>query len=150
MHSLFKKGDLARLRGHLREPTPDRLWYIADAFRNNMSLEEIHQESRVDPWFLAQIEELVALERSISDKKLSDVDATTLRLLKKRGFADAYLAKIWLCTEEQVRSRRKELGILPVYKRIDSCAGEFPSDTAYMYSCYETRCEARPDTDKKK
>lgn len=150
LHSLFKKGDLARLRGHLREPTPDRLWYIADAFRNNMSLEEIHQESRVDPWFLAQIEELVALERSISDKKLSDVDATTLRLLKKRGFADAYLAKIWLCTEEQVRSRRKELGILPVYKRIDSCAGEFPSDTAYMYSCYETRCEARPDTDKKK
>lgn len=150
MHPLFKKSDLARLRGHLREPTPDRLWYIADAFRNNMTLEEIHQESRVDPWFLAQVEELVALECSVTGKKLADVGALTLRLLKQRGFADAYLANIWSCTEEEVRKKRKELGIVPVYKRIDSCAGEFPSDTAYMYSCYETSCEARPDTDKKK
>lgn len=150
LHPLFKKSDLARLRGHLREPTPDRLWYIADAFRNEMTLEEIHQESRVDPWFLAQVEELVALERSVTGKKLTDIDALTLRLLKRRGFADAYLAKIWSCTEEEVRKQRKELGIVPVYKRIDSCAGEFPSDTAYMYSCYETSCEARPDSDKKK
>ncbi|QMT59018.1 carbamoyl-phosphate synthase large subunit [Legionella sp. PC997] len=150
LHSLFPKGDLARLRGHLREPTPDRLWYIADAFRNNMSLEEVHQESRVDPWFLAQVEELIALERSVTGKALADIDTFTLRLLKRKGFADAYLAQIWACPEEQVRTRRKELGIVPVYKRIDSCAGEFPSDTAYMYSCYETRCESRPDTDKKK
>ncbi|KTD44260.1 carbamoyl-phosphate synthase large subunit [Legionella parisiensis] len=150
LHPLFKKNDLARLRGHLRAPTPDRLWYIADAFRNNITLEEIHQESRVDPWFLAQVEELVALERSVAGKKLADVDALTLRLLKRRGFADAYLATLWSCSEEEVRKQRKELGIVPVYKRIDSCAGEFPSDTAYMYSCYETSCEARPDTGKKK
>ncbi|MGL5743273.1 MAG: carbamoyl-phosphate synthase large subunit [Legionella sp.] len=150
LHPLFKKGDLARLRGHLREPTPDRLWYIADAFRKNMALEEIQLESRVDPWFLAQVEELVALERSVAEKTLQEIDEQTLRLLKRRGFADAFLAQLWFCSEDQVRSRRKERNILPVYKRIDSCAGEFPSDTAYMYSCYESRCEARPETDKKK
>lgn len=150
LHSLFQKGDLTRLRGHLHEPTPDRLWYIADAFRHNMSLEEIHLESRVDPWFLAQIKELVDLERSVISKPIHEMDAGTLRLLKQKGFADAYLAELCLCTEEQVRIRRKELGILPVYKRIDSCAGEFPSTTAYMYSCYQQYCEARPEVGKKK
>ncbi len=148
--SLFSNGDLAQLRGHLRKPTPDRLWYIADAFRHNMSLEEIHLESRVDPWFLAQIEELVALERSINGQSIAHVDKATLRLLKRRGFADAYLATILSCSEDEVRVRRKELGILPVYKRIDSCAGEFPSDTAYLYSTYASSCEARPEKHKKK
>ncbi|MGF2325086.1 carbamoyl phosphate synthase large subunit, partial [Acinetobacter baumannii] len=137
-------------RGHLREPTPDRLWYIADAFRQHLSLEEIHLESRVDPWFLAQIQELVLLERSIIGKTIRDLDKTTLHLMKHRGFADAYLAKLLGCTEAEVRARRVELEILPVYKRIDSCAGEFPSDTAYMYSCYEGSCEARPESNKKK
>ncbi|CZH14721.1 carbamoyl-phosphate synthase large subunit [Legionella pneumophila] len=150
LHSLFQKEDMARLRGHLREPTPDRLWYIADAFRQNLSLEEIHLESRVDPWFLAQIQELVLLERSIIGKTIRDLDKTTLHLMKHRGFADAYLAKLLGCTEAEVRARRVELEILPVYKRIDSCAGEFPSDTAYMYSCYEGSCEARPESNKKK
>ena len=148
--SLFKKGEVPRLQGYLHEPTPDRLWYIADAFRQGMSIEEIHQESRVDPWFLAQIQELVAMERSIYGKSLHDIDAFTLRQLKQRGFADVYLARLMYCNEEQVRARRLELGVIPVYKRIDSCAGEFPSDTAYLYSCYETVCEARPEADKKK
>ena len=151
LHSLFKQGeDLTRLRGYLSEPTPDRLWYIADAFRQAMSLEEIHQESKVDPWFLSQIQELVLLERSVLGKSLLEIDATTLRLLKRRGFADPYLASLFLCTEEQLRNHRLELGVTPVYKRIDSCAGEFPSDTAYLYSCYETVCEARPEAGKKK
>ncbi|BCA94236.1 carbamoyl-phosphate synthase (glutamine-hydrolyzing) [Legionella antarctica] len=151
LHSLFEKGgDMARLRGHLREPTPDRLWYIADAFRQKLSLEEIHAESRVDPWFLAQIEELVLLERTVFGKSIHELDTSTLRLLKRRGFADSYLAKLMYCTESQVRTRRLELGIIPVYKRIDSCAGEFPSDTAYLYSCYEGSCEARPEKGKKK
>ncbi|MGL6029577.1 MAG: carbamoyl-phosphate synthase large subunit [Legionella sp.] len=146
LHPLFQKGDdIARLRGHLREPTPDRLWYIADAFRQHLSLEDIYQESRVDPWFLAQIEELVQLERSVFGKSLYDLTHADLLLLKQRGFADAYLAKLMYCSEEQVRNKRLELGINPVYKRIDSCAGEFPSDTAYMYSCYGQSCEARPD-----
>lgn len=150
LHPLFQKDDIAHLRGHLSAPTPDRLWYIADAFRHGMSLEEIYLESRVDPWFLAQIEELVHIEHSVKDKKLQEMDASLLRLLKKRGFADTYLANLWSCTEEEVRNRRKELEIVPVYKRIDSCAGEFPSDTAYMYSTYEHHCEARPETGKKK
>lgn len=150
LHSLFQKGDLARLRGHLREPTPDRLWYIADAFRQNLSLDEIYLESRVDPWFLAQIQELVRLERLVFGKTIDELDQSTLRLLKKRGFADAYLARLLYCTEEKVRLHRKILGIHPVFKRIDSCAGEFPSDTAYMYSTYDTHCEARPDKDRKK
>lgn len=147
---LFKKGDMPRLQGHLHEPTPDRLWYIADAFRQDMSLEDIHQESRVDPWFLSQIQELVMLERSLYGKSINELDQQTLRLMKQRGFADAYLARLLYCNEEQVRTRRLELGVVPVYKRIDSCAGEFPSDTAYLYSCYETVCEARPQSDKKK
>lgn len=150
LQPLFQKGDMARLRGHLREPTPDRLWYIADAFRQGLSLDEIHQESRVDPWFLGQIEELVQLESSIYGKTIHDLDAITLKHLKRRGFADAYLARILYCNEEQVRSHRLALGIKPVYKRIDSCAGEFPTDTAYLYSCYETECEARPESNDKK
>jgi carbamoyl-phosphate synthase large subunit len=150
LNSLFKEGDLAQLRGYLHEPTPDRLWYIADAFRQGLTLEEIHMESRVDPWFLAQIEELVNVEREFSGLSVDKIDKTALRQLKRHGFADVYLAQLWSCTEDEVRNRRKELGVLPVYKRIDSCAGEFPSDTAYMYSCYESSCEARPEEGKKK
>ncbi|STX39158.1 carbamoyl-phosphate synthase large subunit [Legionella feeleii] len=150
LEPLFMKGDMARLRGHLREPTHDRLWYIADAFRHHLSLEEIYQESKVDPWFLAQIQELVLLEQFLHEKSIQDLDKTTLRHLKRHGFSDAYLARLLYCSEEQVRAHRLELGVMPVYKRIDSCAGEFPSDTAYLYSCYETVCEARAETGKQK
>jgi len=153
LNSLFKKGDMAKLRSLLREPTPDRLWYIADAFRQDMTLDEIHQESRVDPWFLAQIEELVQMERSLHGKTLNDVDEPTLRHFKRKGFADAYLAQILYCGEDQVRAYRLDMGIKPVFKRIDSCAAEFPSDTAYMYSSYEAAdslCESRPETNDKK
>lgn len=150
LNSLFSKGDMARLRGHLREPTPDRLWYIADAFRQGLTLEEIHQESRVDPWFLAQIQELVQMERSIYGKNINEMDKITLKHLKQQGFADAYLARILYCTEEQVRTHRHQLAIKPVYKRIDSCAGEFPTDTAYLFSTYQTTCEARPEVNDKK
>ncbi len=150
LNSLFKNEDISRLRGHLREPTPDRLWYIADAFRVGLSLEEIHLECRVDPWFLAQIEELIAIEHTVLGKTLIDLDKTTLHSLKKKGFADEYLAHLLSCREEEVRAYRQKLNVLPVYKRIDSCAGEFPSDTAYLYSCYAQYCEAQPLHDKKK
>ena len=150
LHSLFKESDMALLRGHLREPTPDRLWYIADAFRLGLTIEEVYQESKVDPWFLAQIEELVLLENSIQGKALHELDKPLLQQLKHRGFADSYLAKILHSTEEDVRAFRKQAGIKPVYKRIDSCAGEFPVDTAYLYSCYESSCEAKPKHDKAK
>jgi carbamoyl-phosphate synthase large subunit len=150
LHSLFKSGDPFILRGHLREPTPDRIWYVADAFRLGMSIDEIHQESKIDPWFLAQIQDLVQREACLVGQSIKDITPTDLRELKKRGFADAYLAQLLNCTEDEVRQVRKELGVTPVYQRIDSCAAEFPSNSAYMYSCYETTCEARPEVDKQK
>ncbi|MCE3045941.1 MULTISPECIES: carbamoyl-phosphate synthase large subunit [Legionella] len=151
LNSLFKKGeDLSRLRGHLREPTPDRLWYIADAFRQDLTLEEIQLESKIDAWFLYQIQDLVMQERAIYGKTITDLDQQQLLQLKRHGFSDAFLAKILYCREEQVRQHRLALGVKPVYKRIDSCAGEFPSSTAYLYSCYEDGCEARAESDAKK
>ncbi len=148
--SLFKGKDMAVLRGHLREPTPDRIWYIADAFRHGFTLEEIHQESNVDPWFLAHINQLICIENTLIGKKLTDLDKSKLFELKRHGFADVYLASLLHCSEDEMRAYRLELGIMPVYKRIDSCAGEFPSDTAYLYSTYAKTCEARPETNKKK
>lgn len=150
LNSLFNGSDYSILRGHLREPTPDRLWYVADAFRIGMTLEDIHQESRIDPWFLSQIQILVEMEQVTLGKSLHDLDANTLRHLKRQGFSDAYLAMLLDVSEKEVRDYRHHLNIKPVYQRIDSCAGEFPSDTAYFYSCYETSCEARPMHDKEK
>lgn len=150
LDSLYADNDLAELRGHLRKPTPDRLWYIADAFRHELSIDDIHQESKVDPWFLAQIQDLVHSERSLLGQSLTTLDLTTMKHLKQRGFSDNYLAKILCCTEAQVREHRLGLGLRPVYKRIDSCAGEFESQTAYLYSCYLNECEALPEPHPKK
>lgn len=144
LQPLFVGDEMSILRGYLQEPTPDRLWYIADAFRLGLSLEELYQESHVDPWFLAQIQELVAFEQSLAGKALSDIDAKRLRLLKQRGFSDIYLAQLLGCTEIEMRQHRWRLGIRPVYQRIDSCAAEFASDTAYLYSCYQSVCESQP------
>ena len=138
------------LRGCLREPTPDRLWYIADAFRLGLTLDEIHQECRIDPWFLMQIQELVAMERAIQGKSIKKIAPATLRRYKQRGFSDAFLADLLKCSETSVRSYRHEAQITPVFKRIDSCAGEFPSETAYYYSPYQSVCEARSNTQGKK
>lgn len=150
LEPLFKHTDLAVLRGHLREPTPDRLWYIADAFRHGFTMEDIYQESKVDPWFLGQIQELVQQENTIRGSSIQELTKATLYQLKRHGFSDLYLAGLLNCHEEDVRARRLSLGVTPVYKRIDSCAGEFPSDTAYLYSCYDTACESRPEANKKK
>jgi len=108
-------------------------------------LEEIYQESRIDPWFLAQIQELVAMEQLVLNQDVSALDHATLYLLKQRGFADAYLARLLGCTEQVLRDHRLALGIKPVYQRIDTCAAEFPTDTAYLYSTYQSTCESRPD-----
>ena len=144
LQSLLADEEKSVMLGYLQEPTPDRLWYIADAFRQGLTLEKIHEESRVDPWFLAQIRELVEFEQEIVGKKLSDLDAPLLRLLKQRGFSDIYLAQLLDCEESAVRQHRWSLDIRPVYQRIDSCAAEFASNTAYLYSCYQTVCEAQP------
>lgn len=147
---LFKKSDISLLRGHLQEPTPDRLWYVADAFRLGLSVEDIHHESKIDPWFLAQIEELIFIEATIKNSNLDSLDAKSLRQLKLKGFSDAYLAYLLDIDEDVVRHKRLSLNVLPVFKRVDSCAGEFPSETAYLYSTYEANCEARAESDKKK
>ena len=132
------------LRLELRAPGPDRLWYVADAFRIGVSGEEIAALTRIDPWFLAQIEDLVREEQAVTEGGLQALDATRLRHLKRKGFADSRLATLLRCDESDIRALRIKCGIRPVYKRVDSCAAEFASTTAYMYSTYEDECEAEP------
>ena len=137
------------LVAELTNPGPDRIWYIADAFRAGMSLDEIYKYSGVDPWFLVQIEDIVATEDNLKRVHLVDIDAAGMFRLKRKGFSDARLAVLLACSEQDVRDHRQSLGIRPVYKRVDTCAAEFASATAYMYSTYEEECEAAPtDRDK--
>ncbi len=133
-----------RLVRELRSPGPYRLWYVADAFRFGMELEEIYDHSRIDRWFLAQIKEIVQAEDSLKARTLATLDGDELYRLKRMGFADSRLAYLLDSSETEVRAARHKHGIRPVYKRIDSCAAEFASGTAYLYSTYETECEANP------
>jgi carbamoyl-phosphate synthase large subunit len=142
------EGDKNILRGLLQTPTPDRLWYIADAFRVGFTLEDVHLQSQWDPWFLAQIQELVLLEKSLPS--FDTVDKEHLLYLKQKGFSDTYLADLWQQPEEAIFAKRQHLQVLPVYKRIDTCAAEFPTPTAYLYSTYEPFCEAKPSNNTKK
>ncbi|PIE00401.1 MAG: carbamoyl phosphate synthase large subunit [Thiothrix nivea] len=137
------------LRRELTEPKAERILYIADAFRFGMSREEIHQLCRVDHWFLAQLQELVELEAGLKNRLLNDLDAEELFQLKRKGFSDRRLARLLGQEERAVRKARKKLGVRPVYKRVDTCAAEFATNTAYMYSTYEEECESEP-TDRKK
>lgn len=134
----------------LLEAGAERIWYVADAFRFGLSRDEIHQLTHIDPWFLAQIEDLIWEENSVSATTLPDLDYDKLRCLKRKGFADARLATLLSVSEEDVRNKRHQLNLHPVYKRIDTCAAEFESSTAYLYSTYEHECEANPQFDRKK
>src|SRR5258705_151371 len=138
-----------RIEKELGEPGPERIWYVGDAFENGFTLEEVHQLTHIDPWFLAQIKEIVDLEMELDDKRLSEIDAGTLRTLKRKGFSDRRLAYLFNASEADVRATRHRFGIRPVYKRVDTCAAEFATRTAYMYSTYEEECEAQP-TDRRK
>ncbi len=128
----------------LRVPRADRLLYIGDAFRIGMSIDEVYKSSHVDPWFLAQIHDLIQEEKQIKTESLSSLDSWRLRALKKKGFADSRIAHLLNVNEASVRQLRYKFGILPVYKRVDSCAAEFAATTAYLYSTYEEECEAAP------
>ncbi len=132
------------LRHELRLPGAERLWYVADAFRAGYSVEDVHEACYIDPWFLVQIKELIDIEADLKAKSLNDLDKNALFRLKQKGFADSRLATLLATTQKEVRNRRKELGVKPVYKRVDTCAAEFVSETAYMYSTYEEECEAQP------
>jgi carbamoyl-phosphate synthase large subunit len=133
----------------LRMAGPDRLRYVADAFRAGLSLDEVQQASRIDPWFLVQIEDLVREESRIATAGLESLDAVRFRTVKRKGFADSRIAKLCGTTEQAVRERRHGLGLRPVFKRVDTCAAEFATATAYLYSTYEDECEAAP-TDRRK
>ncbi|PHS24973.1 MAG: carbamoyl phosphate synthase large subunit [Methylophaga sp.] len=137
------------LRRELRLPGSDRLWYVADAFRYGFSYDEIQQLTKIDPWFLVQVQELVEIENALKEHSLASIDEAEMRALKRKGFSDSRMAKLLQKTEKQVRQHRHDLNVRPVYKRVDTCAAEFASDTAYMYSTYDQECEARPtDRDK--
>ncbi len=154
-----KTQDREVLEKELGEPGPERIWYVGDAFAQGMSVDEVFALTKIDPWFLTQIEQIVKIELEIerlpapdSGNSLDRIDAATLRSLKQKGFSDRRLAKQFKTTDRAVREKRRALGVRPVYKRVDTCAAEFSTNTAYMYSTYEaegSECEAAP-TDKKK
>ena len=128
---------------------PNRYLFIADAFRLGWTAEHIHSLTGIDPWFLEQIRELIDLEMTLSDKTLSSLDAKELLFYKKKGFSDKRLAFLMRSTEDKVRGLRVSTGIIPSFKRVDTCAGEFATETAYMYSTYDGSCEANPSNQKK-
>jgi carbamoyl-phosphate synthase large subunit len=141
--------DRETLERELGEPGPERIWYVGDAFESGFTLEEVHRLTRIDPWFLDQIKEIVELEMKLDDQSLDQVDAQMLRFLKRKGFSDRRLAYLFNTREHEVRDKRQTLGIRPVFKRVDTCAAEFATKTAYMYSTYEEEDEAQPTSRRK-
>jgi carbamoyl-phosphate synthase large subunit len=144
-----KTQDREVLEKELGEPGPERIWYVGDAFAQGLSVDEVYDLTKIDKWFLVQIEEIVKIELELEKMSLDQVDARILRLLKRKGFSDRRLARQLKTTDKVIRDKRRALGIRPVYKRVDTCAAEFSTNTAYMYSTYEDECEAEP-TNKKK
>jgi carbamoyl-phosphate synthase large subunit len=141
--------DRETIQVELAEPGPERIWYVGDAFAQGFSLDEVHQLTKIDPWFLAQIKEIVDIELALEQRTLADLDRDTLWQLKRRGFSDRRLAFLLDTNEGEIRKLRHQYGVRPVYKRVDTCAAEFATNTAYMYSTYEEECESNP-TDRKK
>ncbi|MFH1602643.1 MAG: carbamoyl-phosphate synthase large subunit, partial [Pseudomonadota bacterium] len=144
-----KTTDPDVLETELGDPGPERIWYVADAFRCGFGLEQIQRDTHIDPWFLAQVEDLVRQEHELRGKRLQEVNRADLRELKRSGFSDRRLATLLGASESEVRERRHALGLRPVFKRVDTCAAEFATNTAYMYSTYEDECEAEPTARKK-
>jgi len=144
-----KTTDRETIEAELGDAGPERILYLADAFRIGMTMEEVHQLTHIDPWFLVQIEDLIRTEQGLSGRTVASMGAAELRALKRDGFSDRRLARLLSTDQDAVRSRRHALGVRPVYKRVDTCAAEFDTRTAYMYSTYEEECESRP-TDRKK
>lgn len=144
-----KSTDLDEIQKELGEPGPERIWFVGDAFRAGMSMQQVHDHSKIDPWFLVQIEDIIQRENALKGRNLADLDRDTLFDLKRRGFSDRRLAKLLGTDQHAVRAYRQALKVRPVYKRVDTCAAEFATNTAYMYSTYEQVCEAEPSDRKK-
>ena len=143
------EGDREQIVEAIGNAGPERILFVADAFRNGMRLEEIHDETAIDPWFLAQIEQLVDAERQLGGRALASLSTAEMRHLKQMGFADRRLARLLGSSEHEVRKVRHTMGVRPVYKRVDTCAAEFATQTAYLYSSYDEECEAEPTTRRK-
>jgi carbamoyl-phosphate synthase large subunit len=141
---LQAEGSKERLMGELRNPGSERIWYVADAFRLGKSVEDVYKLSGIDPWFLVQIEDLIRMESDLQHLSLSELDTERLRNLKRCGFSDYRLAELLGVTEKTFRRHRQKMGVRPTFKRVDTCAAEFATDTAYLYSTYEEECEANP------
>ena len=139
----------SKIRSELLSAGAERIFYLADAFRMGMSLQDAFELSKIDPWFLKQIEDIVLTEKSIEGTDLRDIKTEKIFELKQKGFSDKRLSEILNCTEEAFRNKRLELDIKPVFKRVDSCAAEFDTQTAYLYSTYQSECEANPSDNKK-
>ena len=144
-----KTTDLDIIKREMGVPGPERIWYVADAFRAGMTVEEVFSYSKIDPWFLVQIKDIIDYEAALKGKTIADLDKNTLFQYKRIGFSDYRLATLLGTDQHAVRAYRQALQVRPVYKRVDTCAAEFATNTAYMYSTYEQDCEAQP-TDKKK
>ncbi|MCX7901298.1 MAG: carbamoyl-phosphate synthase large subunit, partial [Burkholderiaceae bacterium] len=144
-----RSADRDEIVQELGEPGPYRIWYVADAFRLGMTVAQVHEETGIDPWFLAQIEELVRIEQAVRGRSLQSLSGAELRFLKRKGFSDRRLARLLGSTAGEVRAQRLRLGVRPVYKRVDTCAAEFATTTAYLYSTYEEECEAQPSDRRK-
>ena len=151
-----KTQDRETLEKELGEPGPERIWYVGDAFAMGLSVDEVHDLTKIDKWFLVQIEQIVKIELDIDklvaekgEGALAALDAGTLLTLKQKGFSDRRLAKLLKTSEKAVREARRALKVRPVYKRVDTCAAEFATNTAYMYSTYDEECEAAPTSKKK-
>ena len=142
-------SDREEIVHEISEAGPERIFYVADAFRIGMTLDEVHQMTDIDMWFLVQIKELVDIEKRVAQVKLEDLTKEEMLFLKKKGFSDKRLANVLSVKEANVRHRRHELNVHPVYKRVDTCAAEFETRTAYMYSTYQDECESMP-TDRRK
>src|SRR5438067_2831304 len=145
----LKTVDPETIADELAYPRAERLWYVADAMAIGMTVEEAHEHTKIDPWFLAQVKEIVDLELAVEKRTLDSLHPDDLRELKRKGFSDRRLAHLLRTTETAVRARRHAMNLRPVFKRVDTCAAEFATKTAYMYSTYEDECEAVP-TDRKK
>ncbi|MFC0336768.1 carbamoyl-phosphate synthase large subunit [Kushneria avicenniae] len=140
----FDEASRQLMQGELQRPGADRIFYVADAFRAGHSLDEVFNFTKIDRWFLIQIQELIVLESQIAKASLGDLSRKQVYFYKRRGFGDARLARLIGVSEKAFRERRQSLDVRPVFKRVDTCAAEFPTSTAYMYSTYEEECEADP------
>ena len=144
-----EEDEFETLKQRISIPSPDRLWFVADGFRKNLTIEEVFEYSKIDPWFLVQIQDLVEEEVILEKTSLSELGFDQLLNLKRKGFSDSRVANLLKCPEEEIRTLRKSLNLKPVFKRVDTCAAEFESSTAYMYSTYEDECEANVTQNKK-